>query len=155
MRGKSAALASVSLSVFVLYAVKTMKKSMTALDEVNRTLAEVKLAALKATNEATGLIRTVNGTVKDVKGRINTVDPLLETTHEVGDVLHTIAHSVKEALSPGEKEGGTREADRRPKAAPALPQTGAAPADSQGITIRFGDQTGGEPGAGRPSLLRL
>ncbi|MDG0814081.1 DUF948 domain-containing protein [Cohnella rhizosphaerae] len=104
MRGKSAALASISLSVFVVYAVKTMKKTMATLDEANRTLVDVKTSALQATHEATALIHTVNRTVRDVKGRIDTVDPLLETTQEVGDVLHTIAHSVKEALSPGENE---------------------------------------------------
>jgi|GEM_PF-6003806 len=109
MRGKSAALASVSLSVLVLYVVKTMKKTMSILDEANRTLAAIKTPALHATREATGLIHTVNSTFKDVKGRIDTIDPLLETTHEVGDVLHTIAHSVKEALSRGEAENGMQE----------------------------------------------
>lgn len=136
MRGKSAALASVSLSVFVLYAVKTMKKTMATLDEANRTLVDVKKSALQATHEATALIHTVNRTVKDVKGRINTVDPLLETTHEVGDVLHTIAHSVKEALSPGEKEVAEKGAE----------------ANSQGIAVRIGDRPVSQAGASRPTL---
>ncbi|MFD2328734.1 DUF948 domain-containing protein [Cohnella sp. GCM10020058] len=138
MRGKSAALASVSLSVFVLYAVKTMKKTMATLDEANRTLVDVKTSALQATHEATALIHTVNRTVKDVKGRINTVDPLLETTHEVGDVLHTIAHSVKEALSPGEKESTATAIDTE--------------ARSQGIAVRIGDQPVRQAGASRPTL---
>ncbi|CAI6083785.1 DUF948 domain-containing protein [Cohnella sp. JJ-181] len=137
MRGKSAALASVSLSVFVLYAVKTMKKTMATLDEANRTLIDVKNSALQATHDATALIHTVNRTVKDVKGRINTVDPLLETTHEVGDVLHTIAHSVKEALTSGEKGSADN-------AASALPH--------QDIAVRIGDRPVRQAGAGRPTL---
>ncbi|SFB07150.1 Uncharacterized protein YoxC, contains an MCP-like domain [Cohnella sp. OV330] len=136
MRGKSAALASVSLSVFVIYAVKTMKKTMATLEEANRTLVDVKSSALQATHEATALIHTVNRTVKDVKGRINTVDPLLETTHEVGDVLHTIAHSVKEALSPGDKEIAEKGAEARPP----------------GIAIRIGDRPVREAVAGQPTL---
>lgn len=136
MRGKSAALASVSLSVFVVYAVKTMKKTMATLDEANRTLVDVKKSALRATHEATALIHTVNRTVKDVKGRIDTVDPLLETTQEVGDVLHTIAHSVKEALSPDDKASLENE----------------APAPSQSIAVRIGDRPVREAGAGRPTL---
>ncbi|WP_217594010.1 DUF948 domain-containing protein [Cohnella sp. GbtcB17] len=136
MRGKSAALASVSLSVFVVYAVKTMKKTMATLDEANRTLVDVKKSALQATHEATALIHTVNRTVKDVKGRIDTVDPLLETTQEVGDVLHTIAHSVKEALSPEDKASSEN----------------GAPAPLQGIAVRIGDRPVREAGAGRPTL---
>ncbi|MDG0791065.1 DUF948 domain-containing protein [Cohnella ginsengisoli] len=136
MRGKSAALASVSLSVFVVYAVKTMKKTMATLDEANRTLADVKKSALQATHEATALIHTVNRTVKDVKGRINTVDPLLETTQEVGDVLHTIAHSVKEALSPGEKESAEPAAEAR----------------SRDIAGRIGDRPVREAAPGGPTL---
>lgn len=136
MRGKSAALASISLSVFVVYAVKTMKKTMATLDEANRTLVDVKKSALQATHEATALIHTVNRTVKDVKGRIDTVDPLLETTHEVGDVLHTIAHSVREALSPDEKASSKND----------------APAPAQDIAVRIGDRPVREAGAVKPTL---
>lgn len=96
--GISAAVAAASFSCLVFYGIKTMKKLMTSLDETQKTIAEVRVSAKSVIQEATSTIHTLNDTVKDVKVRLNNVDPLLESAHDMGDVLHKVTMSVKKAV---------------------------------------------------------
>lgn len=96
--GISAAVAAASFTCLVFYGVKTMKKLMDSLDETQKTIAEVRVSALNVTNEATAAIHSLNVTIKDVKVKLNNVDPLLESAHDMGDVLHKVTTQVKKAV---------------------------------------------------------
>ncbi|RUT35825.1 DUF948 domain-containing protein [Paenibacillus zeisoli] len=86
-----AAVAFIALNV---YLIKTLKKTTGTLGEVDKTLAEVRGTLGGLSEEAKHLIRNANQITVDVKGKINAVDPLLETAYDVGEVIHQVTDSV-------------------------------------------------------------
>jgi uncharacterized protein YoxC len=92
----TATAAFVALSVFV---IRILQKGMTSLDETNRTLAEVRSAVHDLTKEANQFIHTANQITRDVKSKIKTVEPLFESAHEVGEALHSVTNTVKQAAA--------------------------------------------------------
>ncbi|USB31634.1 DUF948 domain-containing protein [Paenibacillus sp. YPG26] len=90
----SVAGAAVGFIALNVYLIKTLKKTMGTLGEVDKTLAEVRGTLGGLSEEAKHLIRNANKITADVKGKINAVDPLLETAHDVGEVIHQVTDSV-------------------------------------------------------------
>ncbi|MEK3722370.1 DUF948 domain-containing protein [Paenibacillus sp. FSL H8-0034] len=91
--------ASAAFVTLTFYLIRILQKGMTSLDETNRTLAEVRTAAHDLTGEAKQLIHTANQISRDVKGKIKTVEPLLESAQDMGEALHSVTHSVKQAAA--------------------------------------------------------
>ncbi|GAB6991689.1 DUF948 domain-containing protein [Paenibacillus pini] len=82
-----------------LYAIYMLKKGTTTIDEVNKTIVEVRGAVRGLSGEAEYLIHQAGGITEEVKGKINTVDPLLESAHDVGEVISSVTNSVREAAA--------------------------------------------------------
>jgi len=61
---------------------------MTMLGETNHTLKEVRNAVHGLTLEASQFIHTANQMTREVKGKIETSDPLLESVHDEGEERH-------------------------------------------------------------------
>ncbi|CAI6087287.1 DUF948 domain-containing protein [Cohnella sp. JJ-181] len=93
----SVAVAAIAFAGLALYLIQTLRKGMITLGETNKTLAEVRNAVHGLTGEASQLIRSANQVTRDVKGKIQTIDPLLESVHDVGEVIQTVTESVKKA----------------------------------------------------------
>lgn len=72
-----------------------LHKGMATLEETNRTLAEVRNSVRDLTNESKAIIHTANQISKDVQGKIEMVDPLLESVHDVGEIIHNATHLAK------------------------------------------------------------
>lgn len=75
--------------------ILTLRKGMTTLTETNTTLVDVRNAIHGLSGEASQLIHTANQVTKDVKGKIQTIDPIFESAHNVGEVLQTVTEFVK------------------------------------------------------------
>ncbi|GGD83175.1 DUF948 domain-containing protein [Paenibacillus nasutitermitis] len=93
----SIAAASVAFVGLVVYLIQTLQKGMVTLGETNKTLAEVRNAVHGLTKEANQLIHTANQITVDVKGKMKNVDPLLESAHDVGEVIQNVTHSFRQA----------------------------------------------------------
>lgn len=88
--------------VYLIYNLnKTLHKGMGTLEETNKTLEEVRKAVHGLTDEAKQLIHTANQITVDVKGKIRNVDPLLESAQDVGEMIHNVTHTIKEASRNG------------------------------------------------------
>ncbi|MDQ0220514.1 DUF948 domain-containing protein [Peribacillus cavernae] len=83
----------------VVFLIGLLQKGMVTLGETNRTLDEVRNAVHGLTEESRELIHTANQITVDVKHKMQTVDPLLESAQDVGDVIHNITNSVKQATN--------------------------------------------------------
>ncbi|MGE7878770.1 DUF948 domain-containing protein [Peribacillus muralis] len=84
--------------VYLIYTVnQTLRKGMGTLEETNKTLEEVRNAVHGLTHESKQLIHSANQLTADVKGKMENVDPLLETAQDVGEMIHNVTHSMKEA----------------------------------------------------------
>ncbi|NHN28280.1 DUF948 domain-containing protein [Paenibacillus agricola] len=95
----SVATASAAFATLTVYLIRILQKGMTSLDETNRTLTEVRSAVHDLTNEAQQFIHTANQISRDVKGKIKTVEPLFESAQEVGEALHSVTNTVKQAAT--------------------------------------------------------
>lgn len=93
----SVAVAAIAFAGLAVYLILTLRKGMTTLGETNKTLAEVRNAVHGLTQEASQLIRNANQVTRDVKGKMQTIDPLFESAHDVGEVIQTVTDSVKKA----------------------------------------------------------
>lgn len=111
----SVAVAAIAFAGLAAYLILTLRKGMTTLAETNKTLAEVRSAVHGLTQEASGLIRNANQVTRDVKGKMQTIDPLFESAHDVGEVIQTVTESVKRAA-------GIQKAPERIAAGASTPQ---------------------------------
>ncbi|AZB41331.1 DUF948 domain-containing protein [Bacillus sp. FJAT-42376] len=95
----SAAIAAVAFTILVVYLILTLRKVMTTLAETKKTLSDARTAVNGITEEAGELIHTANQISEDVKGKMKAVDPLIESAHDVGDIIHNVTTSVKRATA--------------------------------------------------------
>ncbi|USB33065.1 DUF948 domain-containing protein [Paenibacillus sp. YPG26] len=95
----SVTLIAVAFAALAAFGILTLRKTMTSLDETNKTLGEVRNAVHGLTREAQTLIHNANQVTMDVKGKMKAVDPIVESAHDVGEVLHHVTSSVKQATS--------------------------------------------------------
>lgn len=68
---------------------------MATLAETKETLSGVRNSVNGITDEAEELIHTANQISDDVKGKMEAVDPLIESAHDVGDMIHDVTSSIK------------------------------------------------------------
>ncbi|GGD95013.1 DUF948 domain-containing protein [Paenibacillus nasutitermitis] len=97
MNKYSVAGAAIAFICLDVYLIKTLRKVMNTLDESSLTLREARSSIHVLSLEAKKLIHNANQVTVDVKHRIKTVDPLLESASDVGEVIHSVAESVKQA----------------------------------------------------------
>ncbi|QGQ96338.1 DUF948 domain-containing protein [Paenibacillus psychroresistens] len=95
----SVAIIAIAFVVLVVYLIRILIKGMGSLEETNKTLSEVRNAIHGLTQESKQLIHTANQITTDVKGKIKTVEPIFESAHEVGEALHSVTRTVKQAAS--------------------------------------------------------
>ncbi|WP_020617036.1 DUF948 domain-containing protein [Paenibacillus daejeonensis] len=95
----SVVVAVLAFSCLVYYVIQILNKGMSTLSETNKTLTEVRNAVHGLTKEAGQFIHTANEISTEVKGKMETIDPLLESVHDVGEVLQNVTDSVKKATT--------------------------------------------------------
>ncbi len=95
----SVAVIAIAFVVAAFYLIRLLHKGTESLGETNRTLAEVRNAVHGLTSESKQLIHTANQITTDVKGKMKIVEPLIESAHDVGEVLHNVTNSVKNATA--------------------------------------------------------
>ncbi|MGD6818592.1 DUF948 domain-containing protein [Metabacillus sp. 84] len=95
----SAAIAAAAFTILVLYLIRTLRKVMKTLAETEKTLSDARGAVNSLTGEAEGLIHSANQISDDLKGKMKAVDPLVESAHDVGEVIQNVTSSVKRATA--------------------------------------------------------
>ncbi|CAH0343939.1 DUF948 domain-containing protein [Bacillus sp. CECT 9360] len=76
---------------FVCLAAKLIQ----TLGETQRTIAEVRNSVSGLTEESQRLIHSANQVTDDIKDKIKSFDPLLESAQDVGEVIHSVTDTVK------------------------------------------------------------
>ncbi|MCP3765012.1 DUF948 domain-containing protein [Domibacillus sp. A3M-37] len=95
----SVAAIAIAFILLVVFLIRLFQKGVVTLGETNRTLVEVRNAVHGLTQESSKLIHTANEVTVDAKHKMRTVDPLLESAQDVGEVLHNITNTVKQAAN--------------------------------------------------------
>ena len=93
----------VALGGFVSLVVsinQILHKGMATLEETNKTLAEVRNSVRGLTKESKDIIHTANQISKDVQDKMDMIDPLLESVHDVGEIIHNATSLAKAPSEP-------------------------------------------------------
>lgn len=83
----------------VVFLISTLQKGMVTIGEANQTLVEVRNAIHDLSGESKQLLQTANEITDDVKTKIKTVEPLLDSAQDVGEAIHSVTDSVKKPLT--------------------------------------------------------
>lgn len=76
---------------FVCLAAKLIQ----TLGETQRTIAEVRNSVTGLTEESQRLIHSASQVTNDIKDKMKSFDPLLESAQDVGEVIHNVTDTVK------------------------------------------------------------
>ncbi|TDL31504.1 DUF948 domain-containing protein [Jeotgalibacillus sp. S-D1] len=104
----SVAAIAIAFIWMVAFLIRLLQKGMVTLGESNRTLVEVRNAVHGLSQESSKLINTANQVTVDAKHKMRTVDPLMESVQDVGEVIHSITNSVKQATNSRTTAGPPR-----------------------------------------------
>lgn len=113
----SVALVAVAFAILVFFLIKTLKSAKDSLDKVSQTLQEVQKTIDELTYEVKTTVRHANDITSDIQGKIQKIDPLVDTVKNLGDVMNELTFSVKEvAVTAMEKLRKSRELKEKAKA---------------------------------------
>ncbi|RFU69657.1 DUF948 domain-containing protein [Bacillus sp. V59.32b] len=90
---------------FVCLAAKLIQ----TLGETQRTIAEVRNSVTGLTEESQRLIHSASQVTDDIKDKIHSFDPLLESAQDVGEVIHSVTDTVKRSGIIPNNEAVSRE----------------------------------------------
>ncbi|WP_054943446.1 MULTISPECIES: DUF948 domain-containing protein [Paenibacillus] len=92
----SVALVAVAFAVLVFFLIKTLKSAKESLDKVSQTLQEVQKTVDELTYEIKTTVRHANDITADVQGKIQKIDPIMDTVKNLGDVMNELTLTVKQ-----------------------------------------------------------
>ncbi|MFC7322411.1 DUF948 domain-containing protein [Halobacillus campisalis] len=91
----SVGIAAVAFVFLVVFLILTLRKLMATLAETKETLSDARKSVNSISYEAEELIHEANKISVDVKGKMESVDPLVESVRDMGEVLHNATSSMK------------------------------------------------------------
>lgn len=92
----SVALAAIAFAVLVFFLIKTLKSAKDSLDKVSQTLQEVQKTIDELTYEVKTTVRHANDITADVQGKIQKIDPIVDSVKNLGDVMNELTLTVKQ-----------------------------------------------------------
>ena len=112
----SIALVAVAFAVLVFFLIKTLKSAKESLDKVSQTLQEVQKTMDELTYEVKTTVRHANDITLDVQGKIQKIDPIMDSVKNLGDVMSELTLSVKQvSVTALEKLRKSRELKEKAK----------------------------------------
>ncbi|MNB84889.1 hypothetical protein D3C75_317710 [compost metagenome] len=92
----SVALVAVAFAVLVFFLIKTLNSAKESLDKVSQTLQEVQKTVDALTYEIKTTVRHANDITADVQGKIQKIDPIVDSVKNLGDVMNELTLTVKQ-----------------------------------------------------------
>lgn len=92
----SVALVAIAFAVLVFFLIKTLKSAKGSLDKMSQTLQEVQKTMDELTYEVKTTVRHANEITADLQGKIQKIDPVIDSVKNLGDVLNEVTLTVKQ-----------------------------------------------------------
>ncbi|MDT3427599.1 uncharacterized protein YoxC [Paenibacillus forsythiae] len=92
----SVALIAVAFAVLVIFLIKTLNSAKDSLNKVSQTLLEVQKTVDELTYEVKATVRHANKITADVQGKIEKIDPIMDSVQNLGEVLSELTLTVKQ-----------------------------------------------------------
>jgi uncharacterized protein YoxC len=113
----SVALVAIAFAVLVFFLIKTLKSAKESLDKVSQTLQEVQKTIDELTYEVKTTVRHANDITVDVQGKIQKIDPIMDSVKNLGDVMNELTLTAKQiSVTVIEKYRKSRELKEKAKA---------------------------------------
>ncbi|MDQ0196156.1 DUF948 domain-containing protein [Paenibacillus wynnii] len=129
----SVALVAVAFAILVFFLIKTLKSAKDSLDKVSQTLQEVQKTIDELTYEVKTTVRHANDITLDVQGKIQKIDPIMDSVKNLGDVMSELTLSVKQvSVTAIEKLRKSRELKEKAKSA-STESTPVTPAEERTV----------------------
>ncbi|MCL6604531.1 MAG: DUF948 domain-containing protein [Paenibacillus sp.] len=143
----SVALVAVAFAILVFFLIKTLKSAKDSLDKVSQTLQEVQKTIDELTYEVKTTVRHANDITLDVQGKIQKIDPIMDSVKNLGDVMSELTLSVKQvSVTAIEKLRKSRESKDKAKAV-SIDSTPMTPAEER--TVKTYDAVYTKSGSGK------
>ncbi|PZD94681.1 hypothetical protein DNH61_17165 [Paenibacillus sambharensis] len=88
---------AVSVAVLVVFLVKALRKATDSLDTANATLTEARDAINMWKDDVQHLVVSVKDLTNQVNRQVEAVDPLMASVRDMGEALHEVTTTAKEA----------------------------------------------------------
>lgn len=95
----SVAIIAVAFAVLVVFLIKTLKAATKSLDKTTQTLQEVQKTIDELGYEVKQTIRQANDITVDVQAKMKQIDPVMESVHNLGEVLSEVTYAAKQLSS--------------------------------------------------------
>lgn len=130
----SVALVALAFAVLVFFLIKTLKSAKESLDKVSQTLHEVQKTIDELTYEVKTTVRHANDITVDVQGKIQKIDPILDSVKNLGDVMNELTLTVKQvSVTVIEKYRKTRELKEKAGAVSSIEDKPLTPAEERTV----------------------
>ncbi|KGE20971.1 DUF948 domain-containing protein [Paenibacillus wynnii] len=147
----SVALVAVAFAILVFFLIKTLKSAKDSLDKVSQTLQEVQKTIDELTYEVKTTVRHANDITLDVQGKIQKIDPIMDSVKNLGDVMSELTLSVKQvSVTAIEKLRKSRELKDKAKSV-SIESTPLTPAEDR--TVKTYDAAYTKDGSGKIGTL--
>ncbi|WP_342480682.1 DUF948 domain-containing protein [Paenibacillus sp. FSL L8-0340] len=143
----SVALVAIAFTVLVFFLIKTLKSAKESLDKVSQTLQEVQKTVDELTYEVKTTVRHANDITADVQGKIQKIDPIMDSVKNLGDVMNELTLTVKQvSVTVIEKYRKSRELKEKARAV-SIEDAPLTPAEER--TVKSYDAAYAKKGSGK------
>ncbi|MHA6532975.1 DUF948 domain-containing protein [Paenibacillus sp. BAC0078] len=128
----SVALVAIAFAILVYFLISTLKSAKDSLEKVSQTLVEVQKTIDELTYEVKTTVRHANDITADVQGKIQKIDPIVDSVKNLGDVMNELTLTVKQvSVTVIEKYRKSREQKEKGKAAVPVVKAPLAPPEER------------------------
>ncbi|WP_019908388.1 DUF948 domain-containing protein [Paenibacillus sp. HW567] len=92
----SVALVAIAFAILVYFLIATLKSAKDSLEKVSQTLEEVQQTIDELTYEVKTTVKHANDITADVQGKIQKIDPIVDSVKNLGDVMNELTLTVKQ-----------------------------------------------------------
>ncbi|MNB67391.1 hypothetical protein D3C81_308670 [compost metagenome] len=129
----SVALIAIAFAILVIFLIKTLNAAKGSLEKVSQTLQEVQKTVDELTYEVKTTVRHANDITADVQGKIEKIDPIMDSVKNLGEVLAELTLTFKQVSVTGiEKFRKTRELKEKAESV-SIDSTKPSPAEERTV----------------------
>ncbi|OAB45825.1 DUF948 domain-containing protein [Paenibacillus antarcticus] len=95
----SVVIIAVAFAVLVVFLIKTLKAATISLEKTSQTLQEVQKTIDELGYEVKQTVRHANDITVDLQAKMKQIDPVIESVHNLGEVLSEVTYAAKQLSS--------------------------------------------------------
>jgi uncharacterized protein YoxC len=95
----SVAVIAIAFAALVVYLIQTLRSVTDLLSQTNVTIREIQGEISGLSLEATELLKHTNEVTIDVRNKLHSIDPVVDSVKNIGDAVQEVTDSVKEATA--------------------------------------------------------